>query len=149
MLTKKQLAEEQKREKLINHLSEKVISKTAWGKFYGLMRLASSTGEKNIPHKVCLDKDGRVQKIYKSKAGKWIGAFLKPAHEQMARDVSRHKYGRAVLDMVGFGSFLDARDQMHAKCLVLKPKDVVRLKDQNKKGLEKFAKAVKKNNTIQ
>ena len=135
MPSQAEVKQEQKREKVYNKLSETVISKTAWGKFYGLMRLASATGEGMIPHKICVDKDGRILKIYKSKAGKWVGSFLKPAHEQASRDFSRKKYGRGFLDMIGFGSFLDARDQKTAKCFTLKPNDLVKKKDQNASGL--------------
>lgn len=129
MLTQEQLRAERENEAKINKLSEQVISKTAWGKFYGLMRGASKMGEGMIPHKVCIDKDGRILKIYKSKAGKWVGSFLKPAHEQMARDFARKKYGRALLDMVGFGSFVDAHEQMKAKCFIIRPDQVLKQKD--------------------
>lgn len=134
-MTQAEVQAEQKREKQYNKLAEKVISKTAWGKFYGLMRLASSTGEGLIPHKVCVDKDGRILKIYKSKAGQWVGSFLKPAHEQASRDFSRKKYGRGFLDMIGFGSFLDAHDQKTAKCFVVVPNAIVKKKDQHAQGL--------------
>lgn len=129
MLTQEQLATERANEKKINYLSEQVISKTAWGKFYGLMRMASKAGEGMIPHRVCIDKNGRVLKIYKSKAGKWVGSFLKPAHEQMARDFSQKKYGRGLLDMVGFGSFIDVHDQKTAKCFIIHPDQVLKQKD--------------------
>lgn len=142
MLTKKQLAEEKKREKLYNKLSEKVISKTAWGKFYGLMKLASTTGEGMLKHKICIDKEGRVLKIYKSKFGKWAGSFIKPAHEQMSRDFAKKKYGRGVLDLLGFGSFLDVRDQKKAKCFIMKPNDLVKPENRNKKGLTGLIKIV-------
>ena len=128
MLTPDQIKQEQKKEAAYNKLAETVISKTTWGKFYGLMRMASKAGEGAIPHKVCIGKDGRILKIYKSKAGKWVGSFLKPAHEQAARDFSRKKYGRGVLDMVGFGSFLDAHDQMTATCIIVTPNQVLKAK---------------------
>ena len=143
MLSKKELAEEKKREAKLNKLSEKVISKTAFGKFYGLMRMASKFGEGKIKHKICVDKNGRILKIYKSKAGKFIGSFLKPAHEQMARDFSQKKYGRGFLDMVGFGSFLDFRDMKKAKCFIVKPNDLVKPADRNTKGIETLEKEVK------
>jgi len=126
MLSRQELAEERKHEASINKLSETIISKTAWGKFYGLMRSASKFGEGAIPHKVCLDKDGRILKIYKSNAGKWVGTFLKPAHEQMARDLSHHKYGRGMLDMLGFGSFIDHHEMKHAHCFTLTPNAVLK-----------------------
>lgn len=144
MLSKKELEQERKREANYNKLSEQVISKTAWGKFYGLMRLASATGEGAIKHKICIDKNGRILKIYKSKAGKWVGSFLKPAHEQASRDLSQKKYGRAFLDMVGFGSFLDVRDQMKAKCFTMRPNDLVKPQDRNDVGLNDLKKKVRK-----
>lgn len=142
MVSKAQLEQEKKREALFNNLSKKIIGKTPWGKFYGLMRMAASYGEGHLKHKVCIGKDGRVLKIYKSKGGKFIGAFLKPAHEQAARDFGRKKYGRAFLDMVGFGSFLDWHDQKHAKCYIFKPNDLVKKEDRHKKGLAGLEKLV-------
>lgn len=138
MLTQKQLEAERKNEQKINVLSEQIISKTAWGKFYGLMRMASKAGEGMIPHKICVDKDGRILKIYKSKAGKWAGAFLKPAHEQMARDLARKKYGRAMLDMVGFGSFIDRHEMRTAKCFIIHPNQI--LKREDRKGQKPLTK---------
>lgn len=135
MVSKAQLAAEKKRELLFNSLSKKIIGKTPWGKFYGLMRMAAAAGEGKLKHKVCIGKDGRVLKIYKSKFGKWIGSFLKPAHEQAARDFAKKKYGRGLLDLAGFGSFLDWHDQKHAKCYVFKPNDLVKPEHRNKKGL--------------
>ena len=126
MLTQAQIQQEQKNEGSINKLSEKIISKTAWGKFYGLMRGAAAAGEGAIPHMVCVDKNGRILRIYKSKAGKWIGTFLKPAHEQMARDVSQKKYGRGLLDMLGFGSFIDHHEMKNARCFKLRPNDILK-----------------------
>jgi hypothetical protein len=128
MPTQEQLQAERRKEAAYNKVAETVISKTAWGKFYGLMRMASKAGEGAIPHKVCIGKDGRILKIYKSQAGQWVGSFLKPAHEQAARDFSRKKYGRGLLDMVGFGSFLDAHDQKTAKCIVVTPDHVLKAK---------------------
>lgn len=133
MLSQKQLAEEKAREKRTNKISEAIITKTAWGKFYGLMRGASKMGEGMVKHKVCIDKNGRVLKIYKSKAGKWVGTFLKPAHEQMARDFSQKKYGRGMLDMLGFGSFIDHHEQKKAKCFVFKPNELLEKKHITKK----------------
>lgn len=129
MLTEKELKAERANEKKINYISEQIIAKTAWGKFYGLMRMASKAGEGMIPHKVCIDKQGRILKIYKSDAGKWVGSFLKPAHEQLARDLSRKKYGRAMLDMLGFGSFADVHDQKTAKCFIIRPNQVLKIED--------------------
>lgn len=126
MLSKDQLKAERTKEAKINKLSETVISKTAWGKFYGLMRGASKMGEGMIKHKICVDKDGRILKIYKSKAGKWVGTFLKPAHEQMARDFSKKKYGRGLLDMVGFGSFIDHHEMKTAKCFTIRPDEILK-----------------------
>jgi hypothetical protein len=126
MATAQQIQKEREAEARYNKVATQVISKTAWGKFYGLMRAASAAGEGSIPHKICVDKEGRILKIYKSKAGKWIGSFLKPAHEQAARDFSRKKYGRGILDMLGFGSFLDAHDQKKAKCFVTTPNNVLK-----------------------
>jgi len=125
MPSQAEIQKEQKREKQANMIAEQVISKTAWGKFYGLMRAAARAGEENIPHKVCVDKNGRVLKVYKSKAGQWAAAFLKPAHEQAARDLSQGKTGRAFLDMLGFGGFIDRHEMRSAKCFVIKPKDVL------------------------
>lgn len=129
MLTKQQLQDEQKKEAQANKIAETIISKTAWGKFYKYMRAAAKMGEDNIPHKVCVDKDGRVIRIYKSKAGKWVGAFLKPAHEQAARDLSQKKTGRAFLDMIGFGGFIDANEAKHAKCFVIRPSTILKSKN--------------------
>ena len=143
MLSKKELAEEKKREKTYNKASEFIIKKTAFGKFYGLMRLASKTGEGMIKHKICIDKNGRILKIYKSKTGKWIGTFLKPAHEMMSRDLSQKKYGRAILDLFGFGGFIDHREMKHAKCFVVKPDQLVKKEDRHGKGLEKLEAQVK------
>lgn len=129
MLSQKELQAEKANEKKINYLSEQIINKTAWGKFYGLMRMASKAGEGMIPHKICVDKNGRILKIYKSDAGKWVGSFLKPAHEQMARDFAQKKYGRAFLDMVGFGSFIDVHEQKTAKCFIIRPNQILKKKD--------------------
>ena len=46
MVSKAQLDQEKKREVLFNTLSKKIIGKTPWGKFYGLMRMAASGSEK-------------------------------------------------------------------------------------------------------
>jgi hypothetical protein len=144
MLTKKELAEEKSREKNYNKISEFIISKTAFGKFYGLMRMASKAGEGMIKHKICIDKNGRILKIYKSKTGKWIGTFLKPAHEMMSRDLSQKKYGRAVLDLFGFGGFIDHKEMKHAKCFIIKPNLIVKKEDRHTKGIENLEKKVKK-----
>lgn len=131
-VTPDQYAKELKREKDYNKAAEFIISKTAWGKFYGLMRGASKLGEGLIPHKICIGKDGRILKIYKSVAGKWVGSFLKPAHEQAARDFSRKKYGRGILDLVGFGSFIDAHEQAKAKCIEITPNNILKAKIKKK-----------------
>lgn len=131
MATQTELRTEKNREAVYNKAAQVIINQTAWGKFYGYMRSAAARGEGAIPHKVCLDADGRDVTVYKSDAGKWIGAFLKPAHEMAARDIARKKYGRAFLDMIGFGAFLDYRDQKNAKCIVLYPNQI--LKPEEKK----------------
>ena len=133
MPTAEQIKSEKQNEAAYNKLAEVIIKKTAWGKFYGLMRGAAKAGEGAIPHKVCIGKDGRVLKIYKSVGGQWIGSFLKPAHEQASRDFSRKKYGRGFLDMIGFGSFIDAHEQKTAKCIVVTPDQILKSKTKPKK----------------
>jgi hypothetical protein len=117
------LAKEQRKEKSFNAVAEAIINEQPWGKFYGLMKGASDLGEGLLPHRVCLDKQGRILKVYKGKAGRWVGAFIRPAHEHAAKAFSQKKYGRGVLGLMGFGWIPNLIEQKKANCVEVVPED--------------------------
>lgn len=134
-LSPEQLQKEKEQEALINKISEAIIKQTPFGAYYQYMKAASQMGQGFLPHKFCTDKDGRTIKVYKGDFSKVAGSFIKPVHEQAARDISQKKYARAIVDLIGFGSFWDLHEQKQgeSRCIVFKPEEILNLVKQNVK----------------
>ena len=124
MLSKEQLADEQRKEAEYNKLSEMVISKTAWGKFYGLMIGASNLLTRNLDKRVGVDEDGRPLVVYKSDIQKVMGVWAIPTHKVIAKDISQKKWGKLVVDALTGGQITEMAKQKKAKFFDISPKEV-------------------------
>ena len=139
MITNEQLADEQRKEREFNKLSEAVISKTAWGKFYGLMRGASRLLTDNLKQSVGIDSDGRPIVVYKKDVSKVLGTFAVPAHEWMAKEYAKKDLGGLIGSVLTMGISSMAKNikqQKKAKFFDISPKEVEEMyaKQQDKKA---------------
>ena len=127
MITKEQLADEQRKEREFNRLSETVISVMPFGKFYGLMRGASSLLTNNLPKSVGIDESGRPIVVYKKDITKVIGTFAVPAHEWMGKEFAKGdwKAGIASVFTGGFSTMAkNIQQQKRAKFFDISPEEV-------------------------
>lgn len=122
-MTALQQAQEAKREKQFNAVAEAIIETQPWGKFYSLMLAASKAGEGILPHRVCVDPQGRPIKVYKKGPIRWMASFIQPAHQHAAEGFAQKKWGRVVLGLAGFGWIGKLKDQAQAQCLEITPND--------------------------
>lgn len=139
MISKEQLAEEQKKERQFNALFEQVISKTPFGQWYPLMIGASRMLTNNLPKRVGIEPDGRPIVVYKTKSGKFIGTFATPTHELLAKDLSQKKWKEALTTVLSGGistKIKNIQRQKKAKIFDISPDDVKRLYEK-KLALEK------------
>lgn len=127
-LTKEQLAAEKANEAKLNQLSDQIIGYTPFGQLYPLMKMASQAGQGAIPHKICVDADGRSVKVYKGTTGQLIGSFLKPTHEYVTKYIAQKEYGKAFAASFGlFGQLTDVKNQQSATCITITPNEIVNL----------------------
>lgn len=127
-LTAEQLQKERDNEAKLNELSDKIIGYTPFGQLYPLMRLAASIGEGSIPHKICVDADGRTVTVYKGTAGKLVGSWLKPTHEYITNYLSKGDYLNALLSTQGWwGQMKNYEAQKKATCITITPNEIINL----------------------
>ena len=139
MITKAQLAEEQRKEAEYNKLMETVIQKTGgWGKFLGLMMVASDLLTKKLDKRIGVDKDGRPLVVYKSDIQKVMGVWAVPTHKVLSKDISQKKWGKLFIDVLTGGQITEMVNQKRAKFFDISPKDVERIR--KKKLAEELAK---------
>ena len=127
--------EEQRKEAEFNKLSEAVISKTSFGKFYGLMRGASRLFTQNLKQSVGIDDDGRPIVVYKKDISKILGTFAVPAHEWMAKEYAKKDWGGFIASVFtgGFSSEMkNIKQQKKAKFFDISPKEVEEIYNRRK-----------------
>lgn len=137
MITKEQLADEQRKEREFNRLSETVISVMPFGRFYGLMRGASSLLTNNLPKSVGIDESGRPIVVYKKDITKVIGTFSVPAHEWMGKEFGKKDFGGGIASIFsgGFSTMAkNIKQQKKAKFFDISPEEVQEM--YTKKNLE-------------
>jgi hypothetical protein len=126
-ISKAKIADEQRKEAEYNKLFEAVIAKSPFGKWYPLMKMASNTLRKNLPKQVGIDEDGRPVVIYKDIGGKLLGVWSTSTHEVIAKDLSEHKYGKALGALFGIGQIQEMKTQMKAKIFDISPDEVTQV----------------------
>jgi hypothetical protein len=127
--------EEQRKEAEFNKLSEAVISKTPWGKFYGLMRGASRLFTQNLKQSVGIDDDGRPIVVYKKDISKILGTFAVPAHEWMAKEYAKKDWGGLLASVFTGGvssEMKNIKQQKKAKFFDISPKEVEEIYNRRK-----------------
>lgn len=124
MLSKEQLAEEQRKEAEYNKLFEKIISKSPFGQWYGLMIGASNLLTKNLPKRVGIDQDGRPLVVYKGDIGKLMGVWAVPTHKVIAHDLSIKDYKGALGAFFGSGQIVETIKQKKAIFFDISPEEV-------------------------
>jgi hypothetical protein len=127
MISKEQIAEEERKEKEYNKLFEMVISKSPFGQWYGLMIGASNLLTKNLPKRVGIDKDGRPIIVYKTEMGKIMGVWANPTHKVIAKNLGQKKYGTAVGALLGTGQITEMIKQKRAKFFDISPSEVTEI----------------------
>jgi hypothetical protein len=128
-------SQEQQRYDQYNAISNQVISQTAFGKFYGLMRGAASIGEGSLPHKVCFNEDGSEVKVYNTRTNRLIGAFMRPTHEYVQEYLAKKSYGEAFLASLGvYGQMKAVKNAEKANCIEVIPNDIIA--EQNRRDKE-------------
>ena len=133
MLSKEQLAEEQRKEAEYNKLFEKIISKSPFGQWYGLMIGASNLLTKNLPKRVGIDQDGRPLVVYKGDIGKLMGVWAVPTHKVIAHDLAIKDYKGALGAFFGSGQIVETIKQKKAMFFDISPEEVGEI---NKKKAE-------------
>lgn len=146
MISKEQLADEQRKEREYNKLFELVISKSPFGQWYGLMIGASNLVTKNLPKRVGVDEDGRPMVVYKSDAQKLMGVWAEPTHKVIARDLGKKKYKEALGALLGGGQIQEIVRQKRAKFFDISPKEVGEM--HNKKVSQKKKEVVSGNKSV-
>lgn len=124
MLSQKQLAEEARKEREYNKLSEAIINKSPFGQWYPLMIGASNLLRKNLKKVVGIDEDGRPLVVYKTDIGKALGVWSTPTHEVISKDLSRNDWKGALGALLGGGQIAEIRKQKKAKFFDISPKEV-------------------------
>lgn len=127
MISKEQIAEEQRKEREYNKLFEAVISKSPFGQWYSLMIGASNLLTKNLPKRVGIDKDGRPIIVYKTEMGKIMGVWAEPTHKVIAKNLGQKKYGSAIGALLGTGQITEMIKQKRAKFFDISPSDVTEI----------------------
>jgi len=129
MISKEQIAEEQRKEREYNKLFEMVISKSPFGQWYGLMIGASNLLTKNLPKRVGIDKDGRPIIVYKTEMGKIMGVWAEPTHKVIAKNLGQKKYGAAIGALLGTGQITEMIKQKRAKFFDISPSEVTDIRN--------------------
>lgn len=152
-MTQAQLNEEKRKEAAYNQLFDKVIVKfKPFGTWYQYMIGASELLTKNLPKRICIDKDGRPVVIYKGDLAKMAGVWATPTHKVISKDIAEHKYWRALGDLLGVGQIVETVKQYtnHNQCFDISPDEVREMytkhlsKDPTNKALIQSAKKSKK-----
>jgi hypothetical protein len=148
MISKEQLADEQRKEREYNKLFELVISKSPFGQWYGLMIGASNLVTKNLPKRVGVDEDGRPMVVYKSDAQKLMGVWAEPTHKLLARKLGQKKYGEAfqAIFAPSLGHIKEMQRQKKAIFFDISPKEVGEM--HNKKVSQKKKEVVTGNKSV-
>jgi hypothetical protein len=129
MISKQQLAEEQRKEREYNKLFDQVISKSPFANWYPLMIGASNLLTKNLPKRVGVDTDGRPIVVYKSTIGKVMGVWAEPTHKVIARDLGKKQFGKALGALLGIGQIQEMQRQKKAKFFDISPKEVQEIRN--------------------
>jgi hypothetical protein len=129
MVSKQQIADEQRKEREYNKLFEQVISKSPFGQWYGLMIGASNLLTQNLPKSVGIDQDGRPMVVYKGDVNKLLGVWATPTHKVIAQDLSQQKYGKALGDLLGIGQITETIKQKRAKFFDISPEEVTQIRN--------------------
>lgn len=133
-LTPEQLAKERKAEAQYNKIAEKIIQTQPWGQFYGLMKGAADFGEGMIKHQVCIAPDGRPISVAKTKHGRVLKSFIRPAHEHATKAFSQKKFGRGIVGLFGFGWIPNLVEQRRATCLDVVPSEFIKIAEDRKRA---------------
>ena len=127
MISKEQLADEQRKEREYNKLFEAVIAKSPFGQWYPLMIGASNLLTQNLKKRVGIDEDGRPIVVYKSEVGKVMGTWAVPVHQVIAKNISQKKWVDVLSDIFTSGTVSQIKTiqkQKKAKFFDISPKEV-------------------------